>query len=446
MESLFHSNTSKKLSIAFAAFLVLMLACSGPRRGGLFGNRTPHEKYTDKLSEAGLDKTALGRSWLAMASKALAQPLSVNLPYRETGYFPASSPDAAGFRFTARRGDQLTITCAKKPADGFTLFMELWQPQTNEAPSLLKAADSAEAGLTYEVKKDGEYLLRLQPELLSAGEYTITINTAPSLAFPVETRRDPRIGSFWGDARDAGARSHEGIDIFSPKRTPAIAAADGHIRSVGTNNLGGKIIFLRPRHKDFVLYYAHLDSQLVRQGQNVRVGDTIGLIGNTGNARNTPPHLHFGIYAAGGAIDPLPFVKRDRPQPADVRVSLERLANMVRSEKDAVIYTSPKLKSTKSPLTEANTLLQVKAATDSWYKVQLPDGSEGYIEGKMVNAVGEPLRSITINTERVLLDKPDSVMAARKAVIAVKEKVEVLAVYKDYYYVRNGKGSGWMVK
>jgi peptidoglycan LD-endopeptidase LytH len=431
--------------VLFLLSFLLIISCSGPNRG-MFGSRSPHEKYKNKLSEAGLDQTVLGRSWLTMANKALTQPLAVNLPYRETGYFPSASPEAAGFRFTARRGDQLVITCAKKPADGFTLFMELWQPQQNEQPAMLQSADSAEAGLQYEIKKDGEYVLRLQPELLSSGEYTLTINTAPSLAFPVETKRDPRIGSFWGDARDAGARSHEGIDIFSPFRTPVIAAADGHVRTVGINNLGGKVIFLRPRGKDYTLYYAHLDSQMVEQGQDVRVGDTIGLVGNTGNARTTPPHLHFGIYTSGGAIDPLPFVKRDRPEAASISVPLERLNDTVRSEKNAEIYLSPDLKSSKTPLSETHTLLHVKAATDSWYKVQLPDGIEGFIPATLVNALEDPVRSLTLNVEKPLFDRPDSLLAARKMIVPEKDKVDVLAVYKNYYYVRNGKESGWLVR
>ena len=435
----------RSFSVILVVSLIVLLSCSSPQRG-IFSSRTPHEKYTDKLNEAGLDKTALGQSWLTVANKALAQPLTINLPYRETGYFPAAAPEAAGFRFTARRGDQLVITCAKKPANGFTLFMELWQPQQSEQPTILRAADSAEAGLQYEVKKDGEYVLRLQPELLSSGEYTLTISTAPSLAFPVETRRDPRIGSFWGDARDAGARSHEGIDIFSPFRTPAIAAADGYVRSVGTNNLGGKVVFIRPRDRDYVLYYAHLDSQMVSQGQDVRAGDTIGLIGNTGNARNTPPHLHFGIYSSGGAIDPLPFVKRDRPEPEPITVSLERLSDSVRSSRNAMIYVAPDLKSSKTLLTDTHTLLQVKAATGDWYKVQLPDGSEGFVSGKSVNGLSEPVQSVTLNATQALFDKPDSLLAARKAFVEEKEKVEVLAVYKDYYYVRKGKESGWIVR
>ena len=56
--------------------------------------------------------------------------------------------------------------------------------------------------------------------------------------------------------------------------------------------------------------WVHLDEQLVEPGQWVEPGDVVGRVGNTGNARTTPPHLHFAIYAEGqGPIDPDPFLR-----------------------------------------------------------------------------------------------------------------------------------------
>jgi murein DD-endopeptidase MepM/ murein hydrolase activator NlpD len=57
---------------------------------------------------------------------------------------------------------------------------------------------------------------------------------------------------------------------------------------------------------------------MVVPGQAVTKGDTVGLVGNTGNARTTPAHLHFGIYTFGGAVDPLPFVDKKVARPAAV--------------------------------------------------------------------------------------------------------------------------------
>lgn len=76
--------------------------------------------------------------------------------------------------------------------------------------------------------------------------------------------------------------------------------------------------------RGLALYYAHLDRHAVSRGDRVGTGDIVGYVGTTGNARGTPPHLHFGIYARGeGAIDPAPFVV-DPPRPPSTRRSASR--------------------------------------------------------------------------------------------------------------------------
>jgi Membrane proteins related to metalloendopeptidases len=46
----------------------------------------------------------------------------------------------------------------------------------------------------------------------------------------------------------------------------------------------------------------------VASGAHVETGDILGFVGNTGNARTTPPHLHFGIYTGSGPVNPAPFL------------------------------------------------------------------------------------------------------------------------------------------
>jgi murein DD-endopeptidase MepM/ murein hydrolase activator NlpD len=145
------------------------------------------------------------------------------------------------------------------------------------------------------------------------GHAYINIKPTPTLVsswvFPVWGKKS-NIGSFWGDARDGGKRKHEGIDIFAKKGTPVVAVYDGVIISKSTTPLGGKNLWLQSLHKPLRAYYAHLDQQKVRAGQFVKKGQVIGTVGNTGNAKHTPSHLHFGIYKSfGGAVDPLPYVK-----------------------------------------------------------------------------------------------------------------------------------------
>lgn len=129
-----------------------------------------------------------------------------------------------------------------------------------------------------------------------------------SLAYPVAGKRS-NVGSFWGAVRDGGRRKHEGIDIFAKKGTPVVALTDGVISHKGSSPRGGKVLWLKSSRHQWSAYYAHLDKQFVKQGQFVRKGQVIGTVGNTGNARYTPAHLHFGMYKVNGPMNPLPYVR-----------------------------------------------------------------------------------------------------------------------------------------
>lgn len=165
---------------------------------------------------------------------------------------------------------------------------------------------------------------------------------AKELYFPVAGSRS-NIGSEWGAERDGGRRRHEGIDIFADKGTPLVAISDGVIEFVGNDELGGKTITLQPDDYAWEAYYAHLDKQYVSNGQRVKKGQLIGTVGNTGNAKTTPPHLHFGIYTESGAIDPLPYVKSSPKlsSPVAVDKSETQTTSTKRSSKNSSVKKSP---------------------------------------------------------------------------------------------------------
>lgn len=424
-------------------FSIVFLSCSTSNRG-LFAKKSPHEKYADGLRSAGLQTSEMGRQWFAAAEKSLGQPLTVSLPYRETGYFAAEKPGAAGYRFTAKRGDRLSVKLTTVPATGALVFTELWETgQANEKPKLLEITDTTTLQLEYDVGNEAGFLVRLQPELLKGVEYTLVITTAPSLAFPVRSTGNPRIISFWGAGRDGGSRSHEGIDISAAFRTPVVAGADGRVTSVTENNLGGKVVFMRPQGKNYSLYYAHLDSQIATPGQAIKAGDVLGLVGNTGNARNTIPHLHFGIYASGGAIDPLPFVNPDRPPLPAMTAPLSMLNRFVRNNAAASLYPEPSAKSQPLEKLEANSALQVISAAGSWYKVMLPDQKEGFISSSAVTAT--PLRTISSKEETRLLDAPDTT-AATKRVVPSGTRLTLLGQHGAHYLAEHENTYGWIRK
>ena len=76
----------------------LLISCSASTNR-LFEKRTPHEAYENKIQNAGLQNTTLGLAWMNAAQKALHQPVPVQLPYKETGYFAAERPSSAGYLF-----------------------------------------------------------------------------------------------------------------------------------------------------------------------------------------------------------------------------------------------------------------------------------------------------------------------------------------------------------
>ena len=101
---------------------------------------------------------------------------------------------------------------------------------------------------------------------------------------------------------------HEGTDIFAPAGTPLLAVERGVVSRMGNEVLGGTILWLKGE-SGTSYYYAHLSAFApgITPGMVVESGTVLGFVGNTGNARTTPPHLHFEIHPGGGApINPYP--------------------------------------------------------------------------------------------------------------------------------------------
>jgi len=136
----------------------------------------------------------------------------------------------------------------------------------------------------------------------------LTTEAPPSsLPVPVEGVAPHRLSDTWGAAR-SGGRSHEGIDIFAPRGTPVLAATRGVVTRRGDNPLGGHVVTVMGPGRQWH-YYAHLeDWSDVEAGDWVEAGTVLGYVGNSGNAAGTPPHLHYGIYGAGGALNPYPLL------------------------------------------------------------------------------------------------------------------------------------------
>lgn len=131
-----------------------------------------------------------------------------------------------------------------------------------------------------------------------------TENSLPS-PLPEQTLTDT-----WGAARSQG-RSHEGIDIFAPRHTPVQSTTQGIVSKVGENNLGGRVVVVvGPGGAGH--YYAHLEDYAdIAPNDWVNQGEVIGYVGDSGNAKGTPPHVHYGIYINGSAVNPYPLLQKE---------------------------------------------------------------------------------------------------------------------------------------
>ena len=113
----------------------------------------------------------------------------------------------------------------------------------------------------------------------------------------------------WGVPR-AGGQTHQGIDLFAATGTPVVAVSDGILFRVGSNRVGGWRFWLRDRWGN-EFYSAHLSgfAPAAREGAVVHAGTVIGFVGNSGDAKTAPPHVHFEVHPnGGGPVPPFPFV------------------------------------------------------------------------------------------------------------------------------------------
>jgi len=439
-------KTYRSLLCLFTIGLAINLISCKTGSVNLFKTASPHEQYQKKLTNAGLDRTAMGSAWLNAAALSLQKALTIPIPYKETGYFAADKIPATAYKFNATKGQKLNIKLNKKPSAGAMIYIDIWY-SNDQSPKLIASADTLNSPVSFDIDETGSYLIRLQPELLQNVAYDLEITAGPSLAFPIKSKNTNSIKSYWGDGRDNDARKHEGVDIFGSFRMPVLASSSGTITRVNENNLGGKVVWMRPKGKDYTVYYAHLDEQIAVEGQEVNLGDTLGLMGNTGNARTTPTHLHFGIYTSSGAVNPLPFIDPITKTPGNINLSATKLNQTLRTSSPTKMRSSPQSDADVLIQLNAGTIVEANAATGNYYKAELPNGQIGFIAGNSLISAAEPMKKIKINVlQQKVYNKPDS-LAAIKTNLQPGQIVNLLGTFGRYQFIANpGKETGWIIK
>jgi murein DD-endopeptidase MepM/ murein hydrolase activator NlpD len=137
--------------------------------------------------------------------------------------------------------------------------------------------------------------------------YAALLASAPEakIQIPIRQIKAKQISDTFQAPRGSD-RLHQGQDIFVPRNTPVYSATDGYVWRIGENKLGGNTVWILGAGGR-IYYYAHLESYApeLKVGDSVTTETVLGFVGTSGNAKGTPPHLHFGVYTQSGAINPL---------------------------------------------------------------------------------------------------------------------------------------------
>ena len=269
----------------------------------------PRELYARSFSDNEINFI----NWNLAFERAKQDSLQVTLPFEFNGQM-MNSRSAIQFDFQMHEGRKYTLDISNVDTHAL-FFVDLYKLNSG---SLNNVSESQYQGMPIplEIRNSGDFRLVVQKNLGPPSPINIIIYSEARLAFPVAGKDNRAIQSFWGAPRDGGKRRHEGIDIFAKRGTPILAGTNGWVSYAGSKGRGGKQVWLRSSELRKSIYYAHLDSILVSKGTAVIKGDTIGHVGNTGNAKSTPPHLHLGIYGLLGAMNPLPFIEtQEKPKP-----------------------------------------------------------------------------------------------------------------------------------
>jgi hypothetical protein len=172
-------------------------------------------------------------------------------------------------------------------------------------------------------------------------------------------------------------------------------------------------------------------------------------VGNSGNARTTPPHLHFGIYRRGeGPTDPDPWLRLWEPTVAEVSADTAALGALMRVAVGSAALDRPARRSEAAELEPAagdipaRTLLRVLAAAGDRYRVGLPDGGVGYVRARDLEYASEPLGTAALGGLALRAGPaPDAPVIATPA---ADHAGDILGVFGEQAFVRGPGGvEGW---
>jgi murein DD-endopeptidase MepM/ murein hydrolase activator NlpD len=294
------------------ATLVALLACfAGSAIGATGGAGTPSATPTAKGSPSG--------SPAASPSAGTITLLAASTTPRKSFYF--------GFRYP-----RLSYSIASTQADN-----DLQIDVVNQAGEVVKTFYREDVAPNVEEKvrwdgttnegrpaRNGRYSFRVSPQSSAApapAARKAASSTTLSLGFSLYGYAFPILGGheYGMSAGRFGAgrtgHTHQGQDVMAACGTPLVAARGGTVQYSGYQGAAGNYLVIDGRGTGNDFMYAHLaEPSLLQTGDSVRTGQSVGIVGETGDAQGC--HLHFEIWAApgwyegGSPFDPLPYLEK----------------------------------------------------------------------------------------------------------------------------------------
>lgn len=139
----------------------------------------------------------------------------------------------------------------------------------------------------------------------------------------------------FGDPRDGGDREHEGLDIIAPMGAFIASPTDAVVTRTGKGSSAGTYVYtVGPGGETFA--YMHLSdiADGVKAGTELKEGDIIGYVGDTGNAKGGVPHLHFEIRDGREPTDPFPRLTHEFSSEIRIRELTEILKQLMEELED----------------------------------------------------------------------------------------------------------------
>lgn len=188
-----------------------------------------------------------------------------------------------------------------KAEDRIEMGGQAWPVESEELYDIAADASRTFASLMEDMEELNE---RLEEQKHMLEQLQERLRVTPSI-WPTDSRR---VTSHYGYRRDPFNRSlsfHAGIDIGANFNDPVYATADGTVTESGYDRYLGHYILI-DHGSGLKTRYMHLNKRYVEQGDQVKKGETIGLIGSTG--RSTGPHLHYEVWVDGKVADPRAYL------------------------------------------------------------------------------------------------------------------------------------------